>query len=338
MNNALRELIDQHWRELDTKQPSAARRLRVADLPVDTANGRIVAAVDHEGHRHILVPISSQQKVRHGLDGPVLLLRKRPLADECIYQTYADLGCLRADLNDVFTTLCADVLKTVESVPDNPIKALYRVLDRWKALFQRRGAPLGPEQVAGLFGELTVLVRLLEKDTSAHRLWKGPRGHRHDFASDTHAIEVKASTSTEGRRIRIHGIDQLEAPRDGALQLVWFRLEKISGQGEGLLEIVDRAIRLCDDESALLGLLAYAGYRSADVDYYRGDRFVVAEERWYEVDAVFPKLTGNDLVVAGIPIMVLDVQYTIDLSTEPPSPLEVDRVSEHLTTLIRESS
>jgi hypothetical protein len=338
MNNALRDLIDQHWRELDTERTSGPHKLRVSELPVDTANGRIVAAVDHQGHRHVLVPISSHQIVRRGLDGPVLLLRKRPLADEHTYQSYADLSCLRADLNDLFTALCADVLKTTESVPDNPIKALYRVLDRWKALFQAKGAPLGPEQISGLFGELTVLVRLLEKDTSAHRLWKGPSGHRHDFATDTHAVEVKASTSVEGRRMRIHGIDQMEAPADGTLQLVWFRLQRASGKGEGLVELVDRAVQLCDDDSALLGLLAEAGYRSSDIDHYRDVRFGIEEERWYEVDATLPKLTSNDLIAAGIPLTVLDVDYTIDLSTEPPTPLDLDRVNEHLTTLIRDSS
>lgn len=337
MNTTLRDLIDRHWRELEAEQTSGERVFRVSELPVDTANGRLAAAVDHEGKRHVLVPIDAHQKTRRGLDGPVLLLRKRPLEDADFYQTYADLGCLRTDLNEIFTMLCADVLKATEAVPGKPLKALYRVLDRWRALFQTRKAPIGPDQVAGLFGELTALVRLLEKDGSAHRLWRGPTGHRHDFAADKAAIEVKTSVGAE-RRVRVHGLDQLEPPPDGTLQLAWYRLERASEQGEDLAELVGRALILCDDESMLLDLLATAGYHPTDHDHYRGVRFVVAEERWYDVADRFPRLTGHGLTAAGIPITVSDVAYTVDLATEPPNPLKADRVDRHLTDLIEETS
>ncbi len=108
------------------------------------------------------------------------------------YQEFVDLGCLRSDLNDVFTSLCADIVTAVEESPQAPIKALYHVIDRWKALFRTGGPLLGPEQVAGLFGELLVLKRLLHTDPSAHRLWRGPSRHRHDFGTGGHAVEVKS--------------------------------------------------------------------------------------------------------------------------------------------------
>ncbi|MGV9596471.1 PD-(D/E)XK motif protein [Streptosporangium sandarakinum] len=337
MNDGLRELIDQRWKELESQRASGDRRMRVSELPFDIAYGRLAVAVDYEGHRHVLMPIGSHQSVRRGPDGPVLVLRKRPLEGEDTYQTYADLGCLRPDLNDLFTLLCADVLKTTEAMPGTPLKALYRVLDRWKALFQATGAPLGPEQLAGLFGELTVLVRLLEEDGSAHRLWQGPGGHPHDFSADGTAVEVKASVGGDRRRVRIHGLEQLETPDGGSLQLVWYRLERSSDRGESLPELIERALRLVDDEGALFQLLAAVGYHSSDTALYRDVRFSTAEERWYEVDAAFPKLTSNDLAAAGIPITVADVAYTIDLSHEPPIPLGPDRVNEHLTSMLRET-
>jgi hypothetical protein len=338
VNTAERELIERRWNELEAERASGERRVRVADLPVDTVNGPLAVAVDHDGHRHVLVPIPSRQKVRGGLDGPVLRLRKRVLEDEDTYQTYADLGCLHADVDDLFTILCAEVLQTTRALPDNPIKALYRVLDRWKALFRPHSTPLGIEQVAGLFGELTVLIRLLEEDPSAHSLWRGPSGHHHDFSTGIAAVEVKASTGGEGRHLRIHGLDQLETPPRGTLRVASYRLERHAGSGRDLVELVERALHLCDDERAVLELLARAGYHSADSDHYRDIRFSVAEERWYAVDAAFPKLTSNDLATAGIPIAVLDVAYTIDLSTEPPNPIGQDRVTEYLTSMLRESA
>lgn len=338
--DALRKLIEDRWTALNAEQTTGERSLRVSQLPVAGNSGPLAVAVDHSGHRHVLVPIHAHRKVRPGLDGPVLRLIKRALEDEETYQTYADLACLRDDLNDLFTELCVDVLGAVEELPDNPVKALYRVLDRWKALFQAQGAPLGPEQVAGLFGELMVLGRLLEKDPSAHRLWRGPAGHRHDFTTGVTAVEVKATTIGEGRRPRIHGLDQLEAPENGTLCLAWFRLQRTSRNGGGIAftDLIDRTLRLCDDEAALLDLLAAVGYRPTDSSRYHDMRFVISEERWYQVGPGFPGLTAQALVKAGVPISVLDVEYTIDVSGEAPAPMPAAQIPHLIASMIRESA
>ncbi|MFB7502865.1 PD-(D/E)XK motif protein, partial [Streptomyces broussonetiae] len=149
-DEAFRKLLEEHWLALEAEQTSSERRLRVSQLPVMTTQGPLAAGIDHEGYRHVLVPVPTHRKIRTSLDGPVLRLRKRPLEDDETYQTYADLTCLRTDLNDLYTDLCVDVLSAVAILPENPVKSLYGVLDRWKALFQSQSAPLGPEQIAGL--------------------------------------------------------------------------------------------------------------------------------------------------------------------------------------------
>lgn len=329
-----RELIDEKWLELEAEQPSDERALRVAELPAKTTNGPLALGVDQEGNRHLLLPVTSHQAVRRGLDGPVLVLRKRPLEDSEHYQHYADLGCLRSDLNDVFTTLCSDVLTEVDDHQDNPLKALYRVIDRWKALFRSSGAPLDGDQVAGLYGELLVLTRLLEVDASAHRLWKGPFGAQHDFAGTRTAVEVKTSSGTTQRRVRIHGLDQLVAPESGKLALAWLRLERVSAEGEDLPGLVQLALRRCDDESALLTSLASIGYYPSDNPHYRDVRFVVSAESWYAVDDAFPKLTRDQLTVPDDRIS--DVAYTIDLSSATPTPLDSASVAGYLEDLVQE--
>ncbi|MFD9906753.1 PD-(D/E)XK motif protein [Streptomyces sp. NPDC059063] len=337
-DDTLRKAVEEHWTRLEEEQTTDERRLRVSELPVVAEHGPLVVAVDHDRHRHVLVPIPSHRKIRPGLNGPALLLRKRPLEGADSYQTYADLTCLREDLNDLFTELCVDVLDQARELPQNPTKALYRALDRWKALFRSQGDPLGPEQLAGLFGELMVLNRLIAKDSSAHRCWRGPEKYRHDFSAGTTAIEVKCSTVDDGRRPRIHGLDQLEVPENGFLCLAWFRLRhtNVNGDGTGLVESIEQALRLCDDEGALLQLLAGAGYHPEDAARYRDVRFVIEEERWYQVDANFPGLTGRALVAAGVPISVTDVEYTIDLSGEVPAPLAPGEVSRTIDKLIQE--
>ncbi|WP_406202196.1 MULTISPECIES: PD-(D/E)XK motif protein [unclassified Streptomyces] len=337
---ALRKLIEDRWTALEAEQTTGERRLRVSQLPGAGESGALAVAVDHSGHRHVLVPIHAHRKVRPGLDGPVLRLVRRALEDEETYQAYADLVCLRNDLSDLFTELCVDVLGAVNELPGNPTRALYRVLDRWKALFQTEGTLLGPDQLAGLFGELLVLNRLLQEDPSAHRLWRGPEGHCHDFAAGATAVEVKTTTASAGRRARIHGLDQLAAPEGGTLCLSWFRLRRTAGNEAGIafLDLIEQTLRLCDDEGAVLDLLGAVGYRSSDSDRYQDVRFLISEERWYEVGPGFPGLTGRALVAAGVPISVLDVEYTIDLSGEAPAPLPSDEVSQLIESLIQESA
>ncbi|MCX5283560.1 PD-(D/E)XK motif protein [Streptomyces sp. NBC_00198] len=337
-DEALRGLIEERWTALEAEQAKGERHLRVAQLPIAPAADPLSVAVDHAGHRHLLLPIHSHRKVRPGLDGPVLTLRRRTLEDEESYQAYADLACLRDDLSDLFTDLCVDVLGATVALPENPVKALYRVLDRWKALFKAQVAPLGPDQLVGLFGELLVLTRILEEDSSASRVWCGPSGHRHDFSNGSTAVEVKSSVENEGRRPRIHGLDQLDEPEGGTLWLAWFRLRRTTGDtpGKAFVELVRRALELCDDESALLQLLARAGYHLADADRYRDVHFAVGEERWYRVGPDFPGLTRRTLSAAGLAVSAIDVDYTIDLSGETPTPLAPSQVPRIVDDLIKE--
>ncbi|MFC9581463.1 PD-(D/E)XK motif protein [Streptomyces yangpuensis] len=336
-----RRVMAQSWAGLEAEAPTGDGRLRVAPLPVDVVHGPLAVAVDYEGRRHILIPIPSDRRLRAGLDGPGLRLRKRPLEDEETFQYYADLSCLRDDLGDLFTELCVDIMGAAEQLPQNPVQALYRVLDRWRSLFRTQGTRLGADQLAGLFGELTVLHRLLELDPSAHRLWSGPDGHRHDFSGATHAVEVKTSTADEGRRARIHGLDQLEPPTGGTLTFVWLRLRRAAGPaasppaGESVPGLVERVLRLCDDESALLESLARVGYRVTDTDNYLDVRFAVQEERWYRVGTDFPRLTTQALTAAGVPVAVLDVSYTVDLSGAVPLPMEPSETSRAVENLLQ---
>lgn len=308
MNAGLRSVLDDHWARLEAEPVSGIRRLRTSDLPVSVTNGPLVAAVDHTGCRHLLVPLPAGRHLRRTITGTALELRERPLESDDEYVRYADLGCLRKELDEIFTGLCTDVMGTIDKHPDRPVRALHTVLDRWRSLFRSAGNVLGPEQVAGLFGELIILNRLLRLDAGAATAWTGPSGHRHDFTLGTHAIETKASTATEGRRARIHGADQLTAPTGGTLDLVWVRLERAES-GDSIVDLIDEAHELADDPADLLTRLALAGYRAADSDMYREMRFAVTEELWYEVDERFPRVEQ-----AALPAAVLDVHYTIELS------------------------
>jgi hypothetical protein len=120
------------------------------------------------------------------------------------------------------------------------------------------------------------------------------------------------------------------------LHLYWIRLESAPSGGQSLNSLVDEALRLCDDEGDLRNRLSAVGYHDVDRPHYDRSSFVVAEERRYDVGPEFPRLTGGELLDAGLPINVTDVHYTADLSSEPPLPISDDRAERHLVAMLRE--
>ncbi|WP_426509457.1 PD-(D/E)XK motif protein [Dactylosporangium sp. McL0621] len=313
MSGSLRDLLRDHWEALAAEPIGSAKKMRVAALPVKGSTGPISAAVDASGVRRLLIPLAPNESVASAADS-ALHWRERGLEDAKVFVRYADLSCDRPDLADVFNGLCADILVAVEAAPSRPLKAARTVVARWRALFAPGAVPLGADRLAGLFGELVVLERLLRSHGGASHLWTGPSGHRHDFTGAARSIEVKTSTATEGRRVRIHGLDQLEEPAGGCLDLVWIRVEQSTG-GRCVPALVDDLLQLADDEHDLLSRLAEVGYRSADRGHYVDVLFRVTEERWYEVGAGFPRVTIASLVPPAPP--VIDVHYTIDLLADP---------------------
>lgn len=324
-----RASIADAWITLLATPPTRASRWRAYELPVGTPWGPVALAVDADGTRHLLIPILSRTRVRSGLDGPGLALGTRVLEDDDSHTTYADLACRRPELSDLFSDLCADIVNELTRTEQPPLRAVYRVVDRWRSLFDRSGGILSDEVAAGMAGELVVLTRLLERDPSAHRSWRGPSGDRHDFVGETVDLEVKSTTRSDTRSVVIHGLDQLDPPTGGRLVLVWFRLADTTttGTGSSLLEMADRALALADDEPALLGRFAEVGYVPRTIPANDARRYTLVEECWYEVDEEFPRLTRAALDRAGMPATVTAVTYTVDLAGRPPEPLAPAAVS-----------
>ncbi|MGO4200616.1 PD-(D/E)XK motif protein [Rhodococcus sp. TAF43] len=325
MAGSLRDVLIDHWKALESDRPTGAHRMRTSELPVDGNGGPLLAAVDADGLRHILVPILRNQRVRRQAEGVNLRVSERALETSSTYVRYADVSCLNRELNDLFSDVCSDVLLAVATMPSKALGATNHVLDRWRSLFATSTVVLRESRLTGLFAELWVLRRLLRQSSSAVWAWAGPAGHRHDFAFGADAFEVKATTATDGRRVRIHGLDQLDAPHNGSLFMTWMRLHQCT-DGESLVDLVDDVLKLSDDQAALVDKLKRAGYRLDDSDWYRDVRFEVVEDAWYVVDTDFPRLTSAQLSDSGLPVCVSDVEYTIELPDPAASGLDASAV------------
>ncbi|MGW4516458.1 PD-(D/E)XK motif protein [Streptomyces sp. NPDC004393] len=325
----LRTVLDEHWERLEAAPAPRADVLRTSVLPVQTSCGQVLAAVDVNGTRHLMVPLRARQRIADTPVGAALGICERPLQNEDGYARYADIACSRRELDDVFTGLCGDVLVALEADAARPYHTARMVVDRWRQLFAPLPRTLTPAEVIGLFGELLVLTRMLEDDPDAVRYWTGPEGNRHDFSDGKRAVEVKSVvTASERRTMHIHGLDQLETPAGGSLLLAWHRFEP-HPDGTSLPELVTHVRGMCGDELALLSKLVRLGYRPSGEDHHE-PRLRLVESRWHLVDDDFPRLTAASMAEGAPPLGVLDVRYTVDLAAARTEPLDDATVNDLL--------
>ena len=325
----LRTVVSDHWHALDG-QPRRSTWMTSA-LPVTTAGSAVLCAIGPEGKRHLLVPALSGQVVQPDTRaGGVHLLPLTLEWDEAV-TSYANLVLLREDLAEVFTGLCADVIAALETErATDSLVVVAQVLDAWHELF-RNGGKLGIEQLAGLFGELTFLNSLLDLDATMLKAWKGPMRSPHDFVANGWAAEVKATASSEGKAVRIHGLDQLDVPTGGDLMLVWMRLDSADASGDSFPELVEALSRRLSRPQDLWHLIARAGYLIADRDKYESIRFTVTEQAAYRVTEDFPRIVPSSFA-PGLPAGLSNVRYTVDLDCGP-APMQKDEIDEFMIAM-----
>lgn len=307
------------------------RAFRTATIDVATPQGEILVALDVDDRRHLLVPIASQHTLRQDeSDGRAVLLRRRVLEDAESYQTYATLELDDDTFEDLFTTLCGEVVERIAETPDRAVAAMRRALHDWRALLAGRRRLLGPAELVGLFGELMLLRRLLVIDNGAASSWGGPDGAAHDFQRGGDAIEVKTTTAQDGRQIRVHGLGQMDVAAPGRLWLHWTRLR--DDQGVTVPELVDDVLALTDDPVATTRALLSAGYDHRERDAYGVRRFEPLEERTYLVADGFPRITASGLTGDAALGGIGPVEYVLDLDNAAAdrARTEVDVVDQFL--------
>ena len=172
---------------------------------------------------------------------------------------------------------------------------------RWKAFLSGRGGPrLSPEEVRGLFAELTFLLEMIDSGTSvpdAVGAWLGPERSHQDFICGNTAVEIKALSGSERSAVRISSEDQLESLND-SLFLRLYRLSSLPDANTAcsLNSVVAMVENRLDDVDAVVAFdrkLAAQGY--APLPDYDEPRFVVSEIRTYLVEPAFPRLIRSQL-------------------------------------------
>jgi hypothetical protein len=312
------------WLALELAEGAGLADLRVIETDVRLRDGPVLLGLGVDGHRHLLVPQPPTETINEDLNSQGVRIEQRDLLDRGRLRRFGDVHCLVPHLNELFGTVAAEMLVAVAQRPEDPIPACSLVLDRWRELL--RPTPLrrlGAEQLAGLLAELLVLRDVLEHDP-ARRLdvWTGPERARHDLRRQDRAVEVKATLVREGLLVEIHGAEQLDPPSDGLLWLAVVRFESVPGGGLAVPDAVRDLIDLGVPRHDLLVRLAEAGYRVEDEESYGDVRYEVKERRLYAVEPGFPRIVPGTFVDGVMPAGVMRLTYVVDLTNQPPVPLD----------------
>jgi hypothetical protein len=167
-------------------------------------------------------------------------------------------------------------------------------------------------QLAGVFGELMMLQRIISIDPKFSRSWTGPLGQRHDFSFAQLSIEVKATLSSQQAWVHINGIDQM-APAPGCpLYLAHYRLETAQG-GQSVPDLVTALTAAGIERDYLYGNLARLNYFPEHEVEYAAVTFRLQGISMYLVAQDFPVLSRASFVDGDVPPAIVRVDYVLDL-------------------------
>lgn len=274
-------------------------------------------AVDERGRRHLLVDATGTEPGRalistRGLkaDTAEISVEGGPLG------IWADVICLDPSLNQTFLAVAEDLVADTASA-QTPLEAVERTLRTWRWFWGVDSGSLSEAAALGLFGEMWFLDRWAPFP-GAVSAWHGPSGMRHDFATPSVSVEVKAASSHSvgAPRHRIATLDQLSDPDTGDLYLFSIQAIPEPSAANTLTAVVGRVRSRLSARPELLDLLdrrlALAGWSPTVADERR-TAYRVAAERLYTVSEGFPRLTRESFA-GGVPPGIDDVSYTVDLA------------------------
>lgn len=282
------------------------------------SSSNLLAAVDEDGVRHFLVPVSAHDD---GLEDVrsrgVQILTKELVLGDGTSGRFIDLKCA-VEVDRGLFDLLGVAISTELSTTSGSRVAVERVVSTWRSFWlgEHRHTMTREEQL-GLFAELWFLMYWLIPEVGTEQAissWGGPTKARHDFELPRHSIEVKATLSSVRRAHQVHGLDQLTPPPDGTLFLFSLaaREEKYAKNTlGGLLTVVRGEAELA---GCLRSLEQRLGDWSAKVTSGPDEmRLRVTDERLYRVAEGFPRITPESFR-ERLPLAVTEISYVIDLA------------------------
>lgn len=314
------QISNQIWIDLEASKPRGeelvAKSIITHDIP------RLLCAIDSNNQRHILIPLQKNESQIEDTRSRGLSVKTRELQIHGESSSfYIDIQCKDSGGYSAFNVLVNEIASEIDNVKEQPSEIVRRILAKWRRFWgQAPKKLLSKEEITGLFAELWFLSRWLIPaigPLESVKRWKGPYGARHDFEWKDQSVEVKASTSMRGRIHHIHGLEQLESPENGNLDLFSLRLRE-EGGGFYTLPILINECRniISGDEEALFLFetgLVKMNYSPIHDEDYNAIHYRIVDEALYSVTSDFPRLISAN-ILNGLPFGIEGVEYIINLN------------------------
>ena len=307
------------WARLGASKPQGESL--TARLAVPSTTNRLLAALDFENRRHLLIKLQPDEVELHDDQSRGISVTTRELVvHDHGSGRYLDICCSDASGYDVLDLIGGEIAVGFVAPNIAPARLVELVLAKWRRFWGQLPRPmLTREEQLGLFAELWFLSTWLVPHIGVSEAvisWRGPFGSRHDFEWPGRSIEVKATTSVRGRIHRINGLEQLAPPESGDLMIFSLRLREEGGASNTLPSLVDvcRAQMELEPESLNLfeAALAKTNYSPTYEDEYAKLKLRTIEEGLFRVEQDFPCITPTSFRV-GVPSGVERVEYEINL-------------------------
>lgn len=287
-------------------------------LPVGPSGRELLLGLDSDRVSHILV----QTQPGASVDYPTLKhigIRDRELLIEGKLTSCVDLSCTEPEFLEVFDQFAAAVAVRIADSTGPKQVALADVLESWRQFFKQATHRVTITDAIGLFGELLLLRELTSVSApAALAAWMGPLGGRHDFRHGSNAVEVKSTKAHTAKRVQIHGVDQLEVPEQGSLDVLLVRLEEVSGGKESVTRLIELVVRAGIDRVSLYERLEANSVSIVSLPLYGEFAFEIRDIELFHVVDGFPRITSESFS-AGVPGGVDDLNYSVDLATVEPA-------------------
>ncbi|MBY5549100.1 PD-(D/E)XK motif protein [Rhizobium leguminosarum] len=216
---------------------------------------------------------------------------------------------------DLFSTICADLVAAVAlSEKESALEYFLSRLDAWRRFLRERNGGLTRPETIGLIGELLLLDKLLELDTSHLMSWSAPADGLHDFVNGGHALEVKTGLGPSAQ-ITISRLDQLDTSGLRLLDLIHIKLIE-SPSGKSLQDVLTALKGQLEDGASRHALdngIIRRGLLPDDDGARSAPRVQLRSMDCYAVSEGFPRLVRADL-----PTAITEASYTLEVRSIGP--------------------
>lgn len=307
--------LEKRWKSIIYSGSVPYRSLRISSdcLP------ELYIAIDIKGARFLILQVPKGTKVN---------CRKVDIENISLEwhedSRFIIIGLLNTQFTDLYNDLVLSLYNRIKNISRSEEYTVEFInsFQRWVDFFDESiSNQLSEYELKGLFGELTVLLWLLN---NAQRkpvdevliAWQGPYGKAQDFIFSNYNLEVKTKNIGEVS-VRISSEFQLQPELGKQLQLGIVNVQ-VSPDGISVKELIEKIrsaiLSKGADLSIFLKTLSKAGMGGSNSDKYKNIRFLTFNITFYHChDVEFPKIITTEIQTG-----ISQVKYNLNLSVLDP--------------------